>query len=148
MTGLTDKQIYLQVKRESVDGFHKGQPINNYQGVPSSKTQMVSNEQKTSMDKFSQDEMIINEQYAQYLPRGKRQLKLNLPELRNAVLANDLIAAPLTKTSGRNAGGNMSIKPDVLPNPKTQKEYIGTILNKNKLPKNPNPTSFKNNYKI
>ena len=148
MTGLTDKQLYLQVKRESVQGEKKGQPMNNYQGVPSSKTQMVDNEQKTSMDKFSQDEMIINEQYAQYLPRGKRQLKLNLPELRNAVLANDLIAAPLTKTSGRNAGGNMSIKPDVLPNPKTQKEYIGTILNKNKLPQNPNPTSFKNNYKI
>ena len=148
MTGLTDKQLYLQVKRESVQGEKKGQPMNNYQGVPSSKTQMVNNEQKTSMDKFSQDEMIINEQYAQYLPRGKRQLKLNLPELRNAVLANDLIAAPLTKTSGRNAGGNMSIKPDVLPNPKTQKEYIGTILNKNKLPQNPNPTSFKNNYKI
>ena len=148
MTGLTDKTIYLQVRRESVQGFHEGQPKNNYQGIPSNKTKMVENEQKTSMDKITQDEMIINEQYAQYLPRGKRQLKLNVPELRNAVLANDLIAAPLTKTSGRNAGGNMSIKPDVLPNPKTQKEYINTILNKNKLPQNPNPSSFKNNYKI
>jgi hypothetical protein len=148
MTGLTDKTIYLQVKRESVAGFEKGQPLNNYQGIPSGKTTMVNNEQKTSMDEITQDEMIINEQYAQYLPRGKRQLKLNLPELRTAVLANDLISAPLTKTSGRNAGGNMSLKPDVLPNPKTQKEYINTILNKNKLPDNPNPTSFKNNYKI
>jgi len=148
MTGLTDKAIYLQVKRESVNGFQTGQPLNNYQGTPSSKTTMVNNEQKTSMDEFTQDEMIINEQYAQYLPRGKRQLKLNLPELRTAVLANDLISAPLTKTSGRNAGGNMSLKPDVLPNPKTQKEYINTILNKNKLSQNPNPTSFKNNYKI
>lgn len=148
MTGLTDKAIYLQVKRESVGGFETGQPLNNYQGIPSGKTTMVNNEQKTSMDEITQDEMIINEQYAQYLPRGKRQLKLNLPELRTAVLANDLISAPLTKTSGRNAGGNMSLKPDVLPNPKTQKEYINTILNKNKLSQNPNPTSFKNNYKI
>ena len=148
MTGLTDKAIYLQVKRESVNGFQTGQPLNNYQGIPSSKTTMVNNEQKTSMDEITQDEMIINEQYAQYLPRGKRQLKLNIPELRTAVLANDLISAPLTKTSGRNAGGNMSLKPDVLPNPKTQKEYINTILNKNKLSQNPNPTSFKNNYKI
>lgn len=148
MTGLTDKAIYLQVKRESVGGYETGQPLNNFQGIPSSKTTMVNNEQKTSMDEITQDEMIINEQYAQYLPRGKRQLKLNLPELRTAVLANDLISAPLTKTSGRNAGGNMSLKPDVLPNPKTQKEYINTILNKNKLSQNPNPTSFKNNYKI
>lgn len=148
MTGLTDKQIYLQVKRDSVAGFNKGQPMNNYQGVPSGKTPMVNNPQSTPDDEFSLDEMIINEQYAQYLPRGKRQLKLNLPELRDAVVAKDLIAAPLTKTSGRNAGGNMSIKPDVLPNPKTQKEYMLSIQNKNKLPKNPNPTSFKNNYKL
>jgi len=148
MNRLTDNQIFLKVKNESVSGFQKGQPMNNYQGVPSKATNLIDNEQKTPSDKITQDEIIINEQYAQYLPRGKRQLKLNVPELRNAVVANDLIAAPLTKTSGRNAGGNMSLKPNVLPNPKTQKEYINTILNKNKLPKNPNPTSFKNNYKI
>ena len=148
MNRINDNQIYLQVKSESVGGFNKGQLMNNFQGTPSKPTNLIDNKQNTPDDKITQDEMIINEQYSQYLPRGKRQLKLNVPELRNAVVANDLIAAPLTKTSGRNAGGNMSLKPDVLPNPKTQKEYINSILNKNKLSKNPNPTSFKNNYKI
>ena len=148
MTKINNNQIFLQVKSESVGGFQKGQFMNNYQGVPSKPTNLVENKQNTPNDKITQDEMIINEQYSQYLPRGKRQLKLNVPELRNAVVANDLIAAPLTKTSGRNAGGNMSLKPDVLPNPKTQKEYINSILNKNKLKGNPNPTSFKNDYKI
>lgn len=148
MNRISGNQIFLQVKKESVGGFEKGQPMNNFQGMPSKATNLGVNNNKTTDDKITQDEMIINEQYAQYLPRGKRQLKLNVPELRNAVVANDLIAAPLTKTSGRNLGGNMSLKPNVLPNPKTQKEYINTILNKNKLPNNPNPTSFKNNYRI
>ena len=100
---------------------------------------------------FIKDEFgmkVILENYAQYLPRGKRQLKLNVKELTDAVLARDLIAAPLTKTSGLNRGGLLSLTTQKPKNPKSQSEYIATIKNKNNLERNPNFTGFKNDFKI
>jgi len=137
MSKITDKNIYLKVKENAYGGFE-----NPKLGKPEP---LVEKDQKTKDSKISEDEMIVMGEYAKYLPRGKRQLKLNVPELRNTVLANDLMAVPLTKTSGLNRGGNLSL---VGGKPKQQKEYLYTIKNDNKLPGNPNPTSFKNNFKI
>ena len=139
MSKISNEKVYLNVKKNSVGGFQ-----NPKLGKPE---KLVDNDKDKGNVKaeISQDEMIVMEEYAKYLPRGKRQLKLNVKELRNTVLANDLMAAPLTKTSGLNRGGNLSL---IGGKPKEQKEYLYTIQNKNKLPNNPNPTSFKNNFKI
>ena len=139
MSKISNDKVYLNVKKNSVGGFQ-----NPTLGKPE---KLVDNDKdkEKSKSEITQDEMIVMEEYAKYLPRGKRQLKLNVKELRNTVLANDLMAAPLTKTSGLNRGGNLSL---VGGKPKEQKEYLYTIQNKNKLPNNPNPTSFKNNFKI
>jgi len=141
MSKISNERVYLNVKKNSVGGYQ-----NPTLGNPE---KLVDNNKDKDKGKvkseISQDEMIVMEEYAKYLPRGKRQLKLNVKELRNTVLANDLMAAPLTKTSGLNRGGNLSL---VGGKPKQQKEYLYTIQNKNKLANNPNPTSFKNNFKI
>ena len=138
---ISDKQIYLQVQKESVVGLRQGmasKPI----PIPSQEPQPVP---KSSI---SMEEKVILENYAQYLPRGKRQLKLNVKELTDAVLARDLIAAPLTKTSGLNRGGLLSLTTEKPKKPKSQTEYIASIKNKNNLERNPNFTGFKNDFKI
>ena len=140
MTQLTDKQIYLQVKKNSVMGLREGASSKAINPLPPSEA--MKEEAKSNI---SLEEMVVLENYAQYLPRGKRQLKLNVKELTDAVLSKDLIAAPLTKTSGLNTGGLLSI---TTKQPKTQIEYLATIQNKNNLKTNPNFTGFKNNFKI
>lgn len=146
MSKISNDKVYLNVKKNSVGGFQNptlGKPEKLVDNDKDRRTMNLYKEKGKS--EITQDEMIVMEEYAKYLPRGKRQLKLNVKELRNTVLANDLMAAPLTKTSGLNRGGNLSL---VGGKPKEQKEYLYTIQNKNKLPNNPNPTSFKNNFKI
>ena len=138
MNRIDDNQIFLSVKKKSVGGFE-----NPKLDKPDDLKREKGNEPKE--DKISQDEMIVLEEYAKYLPSGKRQLKLNIPELRNTVLANDLMAIGGTKTSGLNQGGNLSLKGGF---PKDQKEYIFSIKNKNKLKMNPVYTGFKNDFKI
>ena len=137
MTQLNDKQIYLQVKRDSTMGF-KQRASNNISLPSNSPPPMKKGE-------LPLEEMIVMENYAQYLPRGNRKLKLNIKELTDAVLAKDLVAAPLTKTSGLNRGGMISLTTG---QPKSQKEYLMTIQNKNALKTNPNYSSFKNDFKI
>ncbi len=138
MAFITDQQIELKVKQDSVAGKEKGMDTKG----ESLKT-IAPNGKEADI---SQDEMLVMEQYAKLLPRGKRKLKLNLPELRDTVLAKDLMAAPLTKTSGLNKGGNISLK--TMGKDKTQKDYIIDIQNKNTLKTNPNYTSFKNNFSL
>jgi len=139
MKYITDEQIELKVKRESVGGFEKGM---------STKPEKLDFKPENIDDgaEISQDEMIIMEQYAKLQPRGNRKLKLNLPELRDTIISKDLIAAPLTKTSGLNSGGTNSLIGKG--KPKTQKDYIVNIQNKNALKSNPNFTSFKNNFSL
>ena len=138
---ITDESIELKVKQDSVMGFQKGQ---------SSKPEKPGLNTKPDKDdkrsEISGDEMLVMEQYAKLLPRGNRKLKLNVPLLRDTVLAKDLIAAPLTKTSGLNSGGNNSLK--TKGPAKSQKDYIVNIQNKNSLKTNPNFTSFKNNFSL
>ena len=138
MSKISTQAINLNVKKNSVGGF---------QNPTLGKREKLPDPEKKDKGKaeITEDEMIVLGEYAKYLPRGKRQLKLNVKELRNTVLANDLMAVPLTKTSGLNRGGNLSL---VGGKPKQQKEYLYTIKNDNKVSGNPNPTSFKNNFKI
>ena len=146
MSKISNEKVYLNVKKNSVGGFQNPKLGKPEKLVDNGKALASSGKGKgKGKAEITQDEMIVMEEYAKYLPRGKRQLKLNVKELRNTVLANDLMAAPLTKTSGLNKGGNISL---IGGKPKVQKDYIYTIKNKNKLPNNPNPTSFKNNFKI
>ena len=140
MNQLTDQDIFLQVKKDSVMGLRKGPNENPVQPAPPSEGM-----QPEPMTTISLEERIVLENYAQYLPRGNRQLKLNVKELTDAVLSKDLIAAPLTKTSGLNRGGLLSV---TTKKPKTQIEYIATIQNKNNLKTNPDFTGFKNDFKI
>ena len=139
MSKITNKDIYTQVRKDSVNGLRLGNDTAIKNPLPSKP------ESPKVESKFNLDEMILLENYAQYLPRGKRQLKLNIPELRDAVLSKDLISAPLTKTSGLNRGGLLSI---TTKQPKTQIEYLATIQNKNNLKTNPNFAGFKNDFKI
>ena len=112
MSKISNQNVYLNVKKNSVGGFK-----NPKLGKPE---KLVDNKEKEPVKaEITQDEMIVMEEYAKYLPRGKRQLKLNIKELRNTVLANDLMAIPLTKTSGLNRGGNLSLLGG---KPKEQKE--------------------------
>lgn len=141
MTQLTDKQIYLQVKRESVGGFQLGASDKKITPEPLSRPM----EMEMPKAKFSEEEMIVLENYAQYLPRGNRKLRLNVKELTNTLLSRIEIAAPLTKTSGLNRGGNLSLTTQ---KPKSQNEYLLTIQNKNNLKTNPNFAGFKNDFKI
>ncbi len=138
MDRISEQQIELKVRQDSVGGFEKGM---NDKGE-----KLKSENMKPKQGKITEDEMIVMEQYAKLLPRGNRKLKLNLPELRDTILAKDLIAVPLTKSSGLNRGGNNSL----LSNGKlkTQKDYIVDIQNKNALSTNPNFTSFKNNFSL
>jgi len=137
---LSDKLIFSQVKRDSVGGLQKGASSISINPPPPSKAP-----QAMPMAEISMEEKVILENYASYLPRGKRQLKLNVKELTDAVLAKDLMAAPLTKTSGLNRGGLQSVSSK---KPKSQSEYIATIKNKNTLKMNPVFSSFKNDFKI
>ena len=92
--------------------------------------------------------------YAKFLPRGKRMLKLNYPELRDMLIGTQEKGAPLTKVSGLNAGGKLSQQMPVKKlKAMTQMQHHYTIKNDNRVrsmrnatpdKKNPNFTSWKN----
>ncbi len=140
---ISNEAIFLQVKANSVGGLRKGESSQAIQPAPPSEVETAEPQTTISME-----EKLILENYASYLPRGNRQLKLNVKELTDAVLAKDLIAAPLTKTSGLNRGGLLSVTTEIPKKPKSQSEYIATIQNKNNLKSNPDYTGFKNDFKI
>jgi len=110
------------------------------------------------------DQFILMEEFATYLPRGKRKLKLNMPELKDQLLSNDKLN-PLTNTDGLRTGGNASLMGGNKPKPKlatdeikamSQNQFLLTIKNKNRVRSsvnlnngfNPNYTSFKNKFKL
>lgn len=144
MTGITTRQIVYNTATASVMG-HK-RPMNEIfdnNMLPKRVRAAVKEGQIT------EDEYITMMEYARWLPHGKRQLKLNYPELRNMLVSHDLEKAPLTKTSGMNKGGKTAIEG---PKALTQREHLATILNKNRIRKaafpgtNPNFTSFANRF--
>lgn len=92
--------------------------------------------------------------YAKYLPRGKRMLKLNYPELRDMLIGVQEKEAPLTDLHGLNSGGKLSQQMPVKKlKAMTQMQHHYTIKNDNRVrsmrnatpdKKNPNFTSWKN----
>lgn len=133
--------VFLQTSKEGYGGFQMN--------PPKQQEKLQYKEQEENRALVDENELLIMEEYAERLPRGKRQLKLNMPELRDMLISNVLESAAGTKTSGINSGGKLSYKEYNNRGTNTakllsMKEHMYTIKNKNKLPTNPNPTSFKN----
>ena len=112
---------------------------------------------------MSEEAYLTMTEYAKWLPRGKRQLRLNQSELRELLISNDLKKTSLTKISGLNSGGKLAFGSNQgtkqVQKLLTQAEHIktNTILNNNRVSnsfynfkggKNPNYTSFKNNIRL
>lgn len=108
---------------------------------------------KLENSKISVDEFIATEQFAKYLPRGNRKLKLNMAELRDDLLSKRGLYQG-TNTSGLRSGGlaartgNLKAPPKQATKELGQKAILYTIKNDNRLKTNPNYTSFKNNISL
>ncbi len=115
---------------------------------------------KSTMDETAYLAMV---EYAKWLPRGKRQLRLNQSELRELLISNDLKKTSLTKISGLNSGGKLAFSANQgtkqVQKLLTQQEHIktNTIMNNNRVSnsfynfkggKNPNYTSFQNHIRL
>lgn len=118
--------------------------------------------EKIEVSPLTIDEFLVMEQFSQYLPRGKRKMKLNMPELRDELLSNNALN-PLTDSSGLRTGGLAAMTNNDRANPyKSTLEIkemsqatinIG-IKNNNRVSSyanykgglNPNYTSFKNHF--
>jgi hypothetical protein len=120
--------------------------------------------EKIEESEITLDEFIVMEQFAKYLPRGKRKLKLNMSELKTELLSNINLSA-LTDSNGLRTGGTAAMKGNMKAKPKLatknikemeQKAFNFTIKNKNRVKSdynlnngdNPRYTSFKNKFKI
>jgi hypothetical protein len=118
-------------------------------------TYKLTKEMKERIDRspLTLDSFISMEQFATYLPRGYRRLKLNMPELRDELLSKRGMNQG-TDTNGLRSGGKAAMSGNKKAPPKkatqelTQKTILYNIKNKNKLASNPNPTSFKNKVKL
>ena len=85
-------------------------------------------------------EISEKEWYQKWLPSGKRNLKLNYPELCEMPVAIDLEQAPLTQTSGLSKGSIIAVKGPKVLHEMTQQDHLA-LLNKNRLKNNPVHTS-------
>jgi hypothetical protein len=99
------------------------------------------------------DEFIVMEQFAQFLPRGHRKLKLNMPELRDELLSKKGINQGTDSYGLRSGGlaamtGGDKAPPEKATKELDQKTILYTIKNNNRLSTNPNYTSFKNNISL
>ena len=119
--------------------------------------------EKLGKSVMSEEEYLTMTEYARWLPRGKRQLRLNQSELRELLVSNDLKKTSLTKISGLNSGGKLAFGANQgtkqVQQLLTQQEHIksNTIKNNNRVSNsfynfkgglNPNYTSFKNNIRL
>ncbi len=142
--------------------------LGGYQNIKAEPQPNIKLDEKTlakiEASPLTTDEYIIMEQFAQYLPRGKRKMKLNIPELRTELLSYGGLNA-LTDSDGLRSGGSAAMTNNFKANPKKstkeikemeQKNFNLTIKNNNRVSskanlnngKNPNYTSFKNNFII
>lgn len=110
-------------------------------------------EKKLEMSPLSLDSFISMEQFATFLPRGKRKLRLNMPELREELLSKRGMNQG-TNVDGLRSGGKAAMTGSMKAPPKKatseldQATILYNIMNKNKLATNPNPTSFKNKFRL
>ena len=110
-------------------------------------------EKKLEMSPLSLDSFISMEQFATFLPRGRRKLRLNMPELREELLSKRGMNQGTNVDGLRSGGkaamtGNMKAPPKKATSELDQATILYNIMNKNKLATNPNPTSFKNKFRL
>ena len=145
MTMIPSSQILLNSRKARIDG----KQTYNDTTYKLSDTKM----KKLENSKISLDEFIATEQFAKYLPRGNRKLKLNIPELRDDLLSKRGLNQG-TDTNGLRSGGlaartgNLKAPPKPATKELGQKAILYTIKNDNRLKTNPNYTSFKNNISL
>lgn len=145
MTMIPSSQILLNSRKSRIDGK---QTYND-------PTYKLSDAKMKKLEdsKISLDEFIATEQFAKYLPRGNRKLKLNMPELRDDLLSKQGLNQG-TDTNGLRSGGlaartgNLKAPPKKATKELSQKAILYTIKNDNRLKSNPNYTSFKNNFSL
>jgi len=138
-------QILLKQREARIDG-------NQTYSAPTYKLDNKM-EKKLKTSNLTLDSYIAMEEFAKYLPRGNRKLKLNMPELRDELLSKRGVNQ-MTDDDGLRSGGKaaMTGKDKAPPKKATklldQKTINYNIKNNNRLKGNPNPTSFKNNFKL
>lgn len=137
--------ILLQSRKARIDGK---------QTYQANKLPMSDKMKKRIEDSnITLDEFIVMEEFAQYLPRGKRKLKLNMPELRDELLSKKGVNQ-MTDSDGLRSGGlaartgNLKAPPKQATKELDQKTVLYTLKNNNRLKTNPNYTSFKNNISL
>jgi len=142
---IKSEDILLQSRKSRIDGK---------QTYNAGKLKMNDAMMKKIQDSnITLDEFIVMEEFAQYLPRGNRKLKLNMPELRDELLSKKGVNQ-VTDADGLRSGGlaartgNLKAPPKQATKELDQKTILYTIKNKNRLKTNPNYTSFKNNISI
>ena len=154
---ISSNLIYLNVNKQSIQGK---QDLSN----SDKETVKIDNKTKEKIkdSRIDENDYIAMEEFAKLLPRGKRKLKLNMPELRNEVMSNPKLE-PLTDLSGLKNGGLVSykmngnaIKGSKKINELAQKDFSLSIKNNNRVSnevnlnngKNPNYSSFKNKFML
>jgi len=154
---LSHNSLYLNINKQSIDGK---------QDLGKSDKERVKLDTKTkdkiALSRIDENDYIAMEEFARLLPRGKRKLKLNMPELREEVMSNPKLE-PLTDISGLKNGGLVSYKMNgnAVKGSKEikdfqQKDFSLTIKNNNRVKsdvnlnngKNPNYSSFKNKFML
>ena len=136
-------EITLQIRRSAIRGL--GNVGQTEMDKPTLDDKIRKKIAKTRM---SEDQFIAMREFADMGNRlaGKRQLKLNFPELREQLISDNLERGinPLTDRNGLSSGGKVSQGGSI--ELLDQRQHLFSIMNQNRLPDNPNPTSFKINF--
>jgi len=157
---ITNDNVRLQVRRDAISG----------EEIPSEKVPLyklpVKVRKALETSRISDNDYIILQEYARFLPRGKRELlRLDLPALKKILLGNVLAKDSLTNDSGLRQGGKIADmvverkpKEEIIKTLLTQREHHtifngSTVVNPHNYTRglaernqNPNPTSFKNHF--
>ena len=154
-------QIADNQARYSVNG--KRNPSAESYPIALDKKLPKSVKERLGKSTMSEEAYLTMTEYAKWLPRGRRQLRLNQSELKELLISNDLKKTSLTKISGLNSGGKLAFSANQgtkqVQKLLTQQEHIktNTIMNNNRVSnsfynfkggKNPNYTSFKNHIRL
>lgn len=145
---LSNKSILKNIRRNgNTNGFRNpatGKDIET-EKLPKAVIERINN---SKIDAETYEKMLLFAKNSNWLA-GNRELKLNDKRLESLVVYSTDEQAPLTDRTGLRGGGivsltdrNGSSKPLKRSNPAI------TIKNNNRLKNNPNPTSFKNNFKL
>ena len=138
---VTTKSMNQNIRRQSVMGLRDPPTGDNIriEDLPKAVQERLAKSSITDEEFY---EMLY---FAKFQPRGKR--RLNKKDLTDLVVGFG--EAPLTNKSGLRNGGKVSKTIlDGSIDPLKAKSFIANIKNKNRIPTNPNYSSFKNSLKI